>query len=227
METFSENEASHNETSKSVWKPLVGLLIAVALPLAPVGKWIAPGETIYDLLIHEAVWWSYAAIVLAWLIFVEKRILSSVGFRTPTWRTFVFALLAGIVLTAIMIVHFALVVPALHLDPGVAGKVREHIMQRPYWYRFLMVLRAAVVEEILFRAYLMEKVRELTGSWVVAIVLSVVAFTYAHLSGWGGVHLIPVFGAAVVFALLYMWRRDTPSNMIAHFLTDGMGFLLG
>jgi membrane protease YdiL (CAAX protease family) len=100
-------------------------------------------------------------------------------------------------------------------------------MQRPFWYRFLMVLRAAVVEEILFRAYLMEKVRELTGSWLAAIVLSVVAFTYAHLSGWGVVHLVPVFGAAVVFALLYVWRRDTVSNVIAHFLTDGVGFLLG
>jgi membrane protease YdiL (CAAX protease family) len=66
----------------------------------------------------------------------------------------------------------------------------------------------------------------LTGSWVAAILLSVVTFTFAHLSGWGVVHLIPVFGAAVVFALLYVWRRDTPSNIIAHFLTDGMGFLL-
>jgi membrane protease YdiL (CAAX protease family) len=226
MDTLRENEASQRETSKSIWKPAVGLLIAVVLPLVSAGKWIALGDKISDLLIHEAIWWTYAAIVLAWLILIEKRTLSSIGFRTPTWRTFVYALLAGIVLTAIMIAHFAFIVPAFHLDPGVAAKVREHIIQRPYWYRVLMVLRAAVVEEILFRAYLMEKVRELTGSWVAAILLSVVTFTFAHLSGWGVVHLIPVFGAAVVFALLYVWRRDTPSNIIAHFLTDGMGFLL-
>jgi hypothetical protein len=25
--------------------------------------------------------------------------------------------------------------------------------------------------------------------------------------------------------LLYVWRRDTPCNMIAHFLADGAGFL--
>jgi membrane protease YdiL (CAAX protease family) len=226
METAAEKGTPHGVTSKSMWKPAVGLLIALALPLVPLGKWIAPGEKISDLLTHEAVWWAYAAIVLAWLLLVEKRNLTSIGFRMPTWRTFVFALLAGIVLTAIIIVHFALIVPALHLDAGVAGKVREQIMQRPYWYRVLMVSRAAVVEEILFRAYLMEKVRELTGSRLAAIALSVIAFTYAHLSGWGVVHLIPVFGAAVIFALLYVWRRDTPSNMIAHFITDGMGFLL-
>jgi membrane protease YdiL (CAAX protease family) len=227
METLAGHGASGGATSRSIWKPAVGLLIALALPLAPIGKWIAPGETIPDLLLHEAVWWSYAAIVLMWLLLVERRNLASIGFKAPTWRTFVVAILAAVVLMAIMILHYALIVPALHLDPSVAGKVRAHLMQRPFWYRFLMVLRAAVVEEILFRAYLMEKVRELTGSWLAAIVLSVVAFTYAHLSGWGVVHLVPVFGAAVVFALLYVWRRDTVSNVIAHFLTDGVGFLLG
>jgi membrane protease YdiL (CAAX protease family) len=56
-------------------------------------------------------------------------------------------------------------------------------------------------------------------------VVSVVAFTAAHFSGWGVVHLIPVFGAAIVFALLYRWRRDTPSNVMAHFMTDAAGFL--
>jgi len=26
---------------------------------------------------------------------------------------------------------------------------------------------------------------------------------------------------------LYLWRRDLASNMVAHFVTDGIGFLLG
>jgi hypothetical protein len=30
---------------------------------------------------------------------------------------------------------------------------------------------------------------------------------------------------ALVFALLYVWRRDLPSNMLAHFLADAAGFL--
>jgi membrane protease YdiL (CAAX protease family) len=77
----------------------------------------------------------------------------------------------------------------------------------------------------MFRAYLMEKVRQLTGSWTLAFVLSVATFTYAHLSGWGLVQLVPVFGAGIVFALMYIWRRDTVSNVIGHFLTDAAGFI--
>lgn len=206
-------------------KPGIGLLIALCLPFLPLGRWVAPGDTIPALLAREAVWWGYAAVIIVWLLWVENKPLSSIGFRVPTWRTLAFAVVAAVVMTGIMIVHFALLVPVLHLNPDFAIKVREHIMQTPYWYRVLMVLRAAVVEEILFRSYLMEKIHQLTGNWGAAIVVSVIAFTYAHLSGWGAVHLIPVFGAAIVFALLYVWRRDTPCNMIAHFLTDGAGFL--
>jgi len=73
---------------------------------------------------------------------------------------------------------------------------------------------------------MIEKVRQLTGSAVLAIAVSVITFTWAHYGGWGPVQLIPVFGAGVIFAVLYVWRRDLPSNILAHFLTDGAGFLL-
>jgi len=100
------------------------------------------------------------------------------------------------------------------------------ILSQPYWFRVLLVVRAAAVEEVLFRGYMIEKVRQLTGSAVLAIAVSVITFTWAHYGGWGPVQLIPVFGAGVIFAVLYVWRRDLPSNMLAHFLTDGAGFLL-
>ena len=41
----------------------------------------------------------------------------------------------------------------------------------------------------------------------------------------GPVHLIAVGGGGFVFALLYIWRKDLPSNMIAHFLADAVGLL--
>jgi uncharacterized protein len=225
MAALESSPPPDRDAGRNKFKPAAGLLLALALPFIPLGRWLAPGDAIPALLAREAVWWGYAGIILAWLLLVEVRPLGSIGFRAPTWRTFAFALATAILLTAVMVVHFAVIVPALHLNGGVAIKVREQIMHTPYWYRVLMVLRAAVVEEILFRAYLIEKVRQLTGSWTAAATVSVIAFTAAHLSGSGMVHLIPVFCAAVIFALLYVWRRDTPSNMIAHFLADGAGFL--
>jgi membrane protease YdiL (CAAX protease family) len=199
----------------------------VILPQLPVGKWIAPGDSMLALLLHEAVWWSYAASVLLWLYFGEKLPLSSIGLRRPNWRSLLYALLGAAALLSVFVIHFALLVPILHLNANTAGAERNIILARPFWYRVLLVLRAAVVEEIIFRGYLIEKVRQLTSSSALAVGLSVITFTYAHLAGWGVVHLIPVFAAGVIFAILYVWRRDLPSNMVAHFITDGAGFLIG
>jgi membrane protease YdiL (CAAX protease family) len=178
------------------------------------------------LLSREAIWWMFAAAVLLWLTFVERLPLRSIGFRWPTWKTFLFALVSAAAVLFVMVVHMGVIVRVFHLDTATVLAQQRMILSQPYWFRVLLVLRAAVVEEILFRGYMIEKVRQLTGSAVLAVAVSVLTFTFAHYAGWGAVQLLPVFGAGTVLALLYVWRRDLPSNMLAHFLTDGAGFLL-
>lgn len=203
-----------------------GLIAAIVLPFLPIGQWIAPGGSIPALLCREAVWWIYAAAVLIWLACVERLPLSTIGFRRPGGKTLLFALLGAVAAIFVFAIHFAVIVRVFHLDTAAALARQRMILGYPYWFRVLLVLRAAVVEEILFRGYIIEKARQLIGNTALAIAISVLAFTAAHFSGWGLVQLIPVFGAAVVFALLYVWKRDLPANMLAHFLTDGAGFLL-
>ncbi len=207
-------------------RELCGLIVALILPQLPIGRWVAPGESISALLIRELVWWLYAVGVLAWLRAGEGLPISSIGLHRPTWKSLWYALAAAAALLVVFVIHFAVIVPLFHLNAGAAAAERSLILARPYWYRVLLVLRAAVVEEVLFRGYMIEKVGHLTGSPTLAISVSVAAFTYAHLAGWGLVHLIPVFGSGVIFAVLYVWKRDLSSNMIAHFITDAAGFLL-
>ncbi len=204
---------------------LCGLAGALVFGLLPIAHWIAPGTSMPAMLAREGVWWCFALAVLVWLRFVERLPLSSIGFRRPTWKSVAFGVLAAVLLTAVFILQSAVIVPIFHLHQDVAAAVREKILHDPLWYRVLLVLRAAVVEEILFRGYLIEKVRQLSGSTVLAVAVSVAAFTYAHLSGWGIVHLIPVAAGGIIFALLYVWRKDLPSNMLGHFLVDAIGFL--
>lgn len=216
-------EASPAAKMTAFW----GLAGAVAVPLLPIGKWIAPGHSVSAVLSRELLWWIYAAAVLLWLTRVERLPLRSIGFRAPTGKSFVFAIVAALAILAIMTFHYAVIVRVFHLDTSAATHQMQAIHSLPLWVRFLLVLRAAVVEEILFRGYMIEKAHQITGSAVLAVGVSVVAFTAAHYTGWGLVQLIPVFGAALILALLYVWRRDLPSNMLAHFVTDGIGFLLG
>ena len=206
---------------------LVGLIAALILPLLPIGKWIAPGDLMPALLIREAMWWFYAAAVIGWLHFAERLPVSSIGLRRPTAKTFLFAILAAGAILTVFVLHFAVIVRAFHLNTAAALAQRNQILAKPFWFRLLMVLRAAVVEEIIFRGYMIEKIRQLTRSMLLAISVSVLAFSVAHVSGWGLVQLIPVFVSGLVLALLYVWKRDLPCNMFAHFITDGFGFLLG
>jgi len=217
-----ESQKSRSASVTALW----GLIVGLILPQLPIARWVAPGDSISALLVRELVWWSYAVGVLAWLRLGEELPMSSIGLHHPTWKGLLYALAAAAGMLAVFVIHFAVIVPLFHLNVAAAGAERGLILARPYWYRVLLVLRAAVVEEILFRGYLIEKVRHLTGSSTLAIAVSVAAFTYAHLAGWGLVHLIPVFGGGVIFAVLYIWKRDLGSNMIAHFITDAAGFLM-
>jgi len=204
---------------------LIGLTLALGLPELPVRAWLAPQTTMTGHVEREAFFWAVTALIFLYVLVVERRGLSSIGLRVPTWKSVASGVVAGVVLVAGFVAIFMFVMPALHLKPN-AGAMAG-LMHTPLWFRFMLVLRAAVFEEIAYRGYAIERVQELTGSRAIAFVLSATAFTYAHVGYWGfGQLLIPAFGG-VVLAGLYLWRRDLSANMIAHFVADGAGFLLG
>jgi membrane protease YdiL (CAAX protease family) len=212
-------------SQKGVRRAWCGLAGALALSVLPISNWLVHGDSMPERLAREGIWWCIALMILLWLTLAERLPLSSIGFRRPTWKSAAFAILAAVLVTAIMVLQFAVVIPLLHLSPDAALAKQQAILKTPFWYRVLLVLRAAVVEEIIFRGYLIEKIRQLSGSMALAVVVSVAAFTYGHLRGWGPAHLIAVGASGVVFSLLYVWRRDLPSNIFAHFLSDAVGFL--
>ena len=204
---------------------LCGLAGTLLFDLLPIPSWLVHGDSIGRLLAREGIYWGFTLAILLWLKLAEGLPLKSIGFRRPTWKGVAIGILTAIVITAIMVVQFAVIVPLFHLSTAAILARKQAIMSTPYWYRVLLVLRAAVTEEILFRGYLIEKLRQLSGSTALAVIVSAAAFTYAHLGGWGPVHLISVSATGLVLALVYVWRHDLPSNMLAHFLADAAGFL--
>jgi membrane protease YdiL (CAAX protease family) len=100
------------------------------------------------------------------------------------------------------------------------------ILDKPFWYRFLVVTTAAVVEETTFRGYPIERIGEWSGSRILGGVISWIAFTYAHLGGWGWAHLIVAGFGGLLLTILFLWRGNLWANVLAHWLTDAAGFLL-
>jgi membrane protease YdiL (CAAX protease family) len=203
---------------------LFGLLLTLGMGLLPLGLWGRTYSGLGRLAGNEIFWWGAVVLVLLYVELVEHRPLASIGFRQPKALDLLLAVIAAGLMIGGVIVIYGVIFPPLHLKMNTAEM--HTVLQTPFWYRLLLVARAAVAEELLFRAYPIERLGELSGSRMLAAVVSVAAFTYAHLSGWGPAQVIVAAYGGVVLAVLYLWRRNLWANMLAHFLADGAGFLL-
>ena len=98
-------------------------------------------------------------------------------------------------------------------------EVAEMISSKSVPVLFLLALRAAVVEEVLYRAYAFERINELTKSKWVAGLVPLIMFMLVHLS-WGIGHLLFIFVAGGLLTLMYVSKRNLALNIIAHFTVD-------
>lgn len=195
---------------------VTGLVLALGLGVLPLTRW---GETRFGRPWgSEVLWWVAGLAVLAYVIVAERRPLTSIGFRAPGWRDIGLGLIFGIVLLVGAGVLDGIVFPALHLKINAA--TYKAITGAPLIYRIALVTRAAVCEEILFRAYPLERLREWSGSVGLAGFVSWAVFTYAHLSTWGAPQLIVAGFGGALLTVLYLWRRNIWSNMLAHWIAD-------
>lgn len=202
---------------------VVGLFVGMALPSLGVGHWIAPGSDLPSMAIREVVFWTITAALVFHATRIEGRPLASLGFRKPTIWTLVWRVVFGLLIAALFRVVGLVAIEVFRLH-GNAAAARP-LFAAPLWFRVLLVFRAALTEEILYRAYPIERIEALTGSRWRAALMSVLGFSLAHVEYWGPVQLLFVAPAGVVLAALCLWRRDIGCNMVAHFVTDGIGLL--
>jgi membrane protease YdiL (CAAX protease family) len=202
---------------------VVGLLLALGLPFCHLGPLGKTYSGLGPLLGGEVLWWALFAAIILYTLIVERKALSSLGFVRPGVLDIVLAVLTAVVAVAGTGVIFQIVLPALHLN---LNRSMASIVETPIWFRFFLVTRAAVVEEVAFRGYGFNRLTELTGSPMLAAAVTFVLFTLAHLSGggWGQV-VIAAYGG-LVLTVLYLWRRNLWTNIIAHWLIDGAAFIL-
>jgi membrane protease YdiL (CAAX protease family) len=204
-------------------KTIVGLGLALATPFCHLGDLGRAHSGLGPLCGGEVLWWIVGVALLIYVAAVERRPLESIGFRTPTILDLVYAIGAGTLMVIGIILIVMLLLPALHVN---ISKQLATVLQTPLWFRVLQVSRAAVVEEIMFRGYGMERLVESSGSRLLAAITTWLLFTAAHISSWGiGQVIIAAFGGAIL-TLLYVWRRNLWSNMIAHWLTDAAAFIV-
>src|SRR5262249_17048409 len=148
----------------------------------------------------------------------------SIGLVRPTWRSLAWGVGGAVVTVAGAAFFYLVIVPALGLSA--AEKQMGEVMALPLWFLLGLVTRAAVFEELCYRGFAIERLAELSGRRWLAALASLALFTFAHLAFWGWTHLIIAGYGGLVLTALYLLRCDLASNMLAHWLTNGIGFLL-
>jgi uncharacterized protein len=208
------------QRSLAITVTTVILLIALNLPFTNL---VVRGTTLAATLEREGLYWMATAIILAYVRLIERRPLSSIGLKFPTWKSLAWGALAALVALAGLAGIYLVLFPALHLSENTA---LASLTRMAPWLNALIIIRAAVFEEIFYRGFTIERITELTHMRWLAAIISLATFTYAHVGYWGWSHLFVAGFGGLVLTALYLWRRDLASNMIAHFLTDAIGFLL-
>ena len=89
----------------------------------------------------------------------------------------------------------------------------------------ILVIVIAIVEETVFRGYLILRLKTATRRAWAAVLLSSVVFSIGHgYEGMAGV--ISVFCLGVVFGVVYLWRKSLIAPIIIHFLIDFSGIVM-
>ena len=204
---------------------VMGLIYLLVATFAPLGSWGRHlfGRELGPNWSGEILWWILTFGLYTYVLGLEGRPLSSIGFHRPRVLDIVLAVITGVLMVAGIVAIYGVVFPLLHLHVNTSEMGR--LLHTPFWYRVLLVTRAAVAEETLFRGYPIERLKEWSGSGLLAGALSWAAFTYAHLSSWGPAQLIVAGYGGLLLTALYLWRRNLWANMLAHWIADGAGFL--
>jgi uncharacterized protein len=208
------------------WATITGLILTLGVASLPIGDWDHELANVAHLVGNEAIWWTYVIVVLLYVRCVEKRPLSSIGFRKLDIKSAIIGIASGIMAISLLGTMYFVVLPALHLYDNAGGTPTGNaLLATPFWWRFISTVRAAVSEEILFRGYAMERIQELTASRTLAVLLPCTIFTLDHVPAWGWSHELIVAVAGLGFSLLYLWRRNLLVNIIAHFMVDAISVL--
>ena len=169
-----------------------------------------------------------ATIIVQWAIFAwlmlaiwrERTDLAGLGFRRIRWMDFVWAIAfllgANLILSGLAWVLGQIGMP---MAGEIALLVPQDATGRLVWVG--VSFTAGFTEEVMFRGYLMTRLRLVfkLPNWVVPTIVSALAFGACHAyQGVPGLIVISVYG--LMFSLLYIRTGSIWPCIIAHFFQD-------
>jgi uncharacterized protein len=130
-------KATQSNTRRS--QILIGLLLALGLPFCHLGDLGRSYSGLGSLFGGDVLWWILFGAIVLYVLFVEHKSLSSIGFRRPGIWDIVLGILAAVLMFIGVGMIYNFVLPALHMS---VDQQLKSIIQAPLWFRPLNVTRA-------------------------------------------------------------------------------------
>ncbi len=160
--------------------------------------------------------------VLLYVLSVEQVDAAILGLRRPRLSSLAWGV-AGAVLLLAVGVALTVALGAFHIRQDT--RTLANLVSKPLPMILFIALTAAISEEILFRAVLIDHLGALTHSQWIGAIGSIMAFSVAHLSSWNATQLLFVIPSGTILTILFLWKRDLTACVIAHFLVDSIGLI--
>lgn len=159
--------------------------------------------------------WLSVALLAAYVIAVERRSLASILLVRPKTKDLEWSCIFWGIGTG-----WSWAINTI--APQTQNEGLETIIHLPIPVIIALIFTTAITEEILYRGYPVERLRELTGSTWIAVSFSFIDFLLPHISFFG-VQWILYHGVGTVLTyVLYMWRRNLWACILMHFLGNAL-----
>ena len=214
---------------------IVQVLVARLLKWHTGAEWdtddVARVQTHRALLIPMLLWRAALAVsVIGYIVRRRGGNLRSVGVssRNPALDLLigVGAAIATGVATWTVVLSLAYMFPAFaeQLQEN-SGRIMERVPKASPATFAMMTLLIGLYEELIFRGFLMPRLRRAIGSWTAAVLLSTALFAALHMFDQVAAALVLVTILSVMFSVVTIWRRSIVPAIVAHALFDLAMFL--
>lgn len=204
---------------------LIGMLLgATSLAGVPFEQ---VNTAVFNSIVNTMVYALTIAIVIGvpWVMKGSRTTLEDIGLqRLPMWREIFIApvgMIGYLILTSIIMSIAMFALPFIDYTQVQETGFSQLNNQLEYALAFLsLVVVAPVAEEVLFRGYLLGRLRRHAPTWV-AIILTSLIFGAVHLQWNVG---LDVFALSIVLSLLRIYSGSLWPAILLHMLKNGVAF---
>nr|WP_106783894.1 CPBP family intramembrane glutamic endopeptidase [Lysinibacillus timonensis] len=185
-------------------KQIVGLLLSIIFVYS---------FTYYAFKESNIFWYIFTFTILIGIAI--SIIVSQLKDELPTWKYLLFGIGYGVILYGI----FRLIYIILNILNGELTKSISKFITNygpnNIWHYFLLLFIIVIGEEIFWRGYIQQSVKNWTSPFM-AITLSSLLFALSFIWSWNLIVVIVIFVIGFVLGALYEWKKSIPLNIVAH-----------